>query len=104
MNSLWPVYSKGLPLEPTAEYTWLIHTISFSGVGVFRTAEDQGTGRKEAAPSPKGNGQHGSVANGAGSAVDGPPRTVRVEEIGSEHSGGGMESGSVNTKGRITWG
>ena len=30
-NSLWPVYSKGLPLEPTAEYAWLIHTISFGG-------------------------------------------------------------------------
>jgi RNA polymerase sigma-70 factor, ECF subfamily len=29
MNSLWPVYSKGLPLEPTAECAWLIHTISF---------------------------------------------------------------------------
>jgi hypothetical protein len=24
-----PVYSKGLPLEPTAECAWLIHTISF---------------------------------------------------------------------------
>jgi hypothetical protein len=28
-NSLWPVYSKGLPLELTAERAWLIHTISF---------------------------------------------------------------------------
>jgi hypothetical protein len=39
---------------------------SFSGVGVFRTAEDQRTGRKEAAPSPKGNGQHGSVSEWSG--------------------------------------
>jgi hypothetical protein len=25
-SSLWPVYSRGLPLEPTAEPAWLIHT------------------------------------------------------------------------------
>jgi hypothetical protein len=29
MHSLWPVYSKGLPLELTAKRAWLIHTISF---------------------------------------------------------------------------
>jgi len=40
MNSLWPVYSKGLPLEPTAEYTWLIHTISFAGRR-YQIARDQ---------------------------------------------------------------
>jgi hypothetical protein len=35
-------------------------------------------------------GWRARAANGAGSAVDGPPRTVRVEEIGSEHPAGGM--------------
>ena len=52
----------------------------------------------EAERSPKGNGQHGSAANGAGSAVDGPPRTVRVEEIGSEHLGGEKGAGPRKRK------
>ena len=38
-------------------------------------------GRNKAARHRKGNGPHGSEANGAGSAVDGTPRTARVEAI-----------------------
>ena len=34
ISSLWPVYSKGLSLEPTAERAWLIHTISFQNSGL----------------------------------------------------------------------
>src|ERR1700680_2428481 len=55
-------------------------------VRVFsRTAENRGNGRSKADLSPQGNGQHGTTAgrNGAGSAVDRPPRPFTVEDHGS---------------------
>ena len=44
----------------------------------IRTAENRRAGRNEAACHGKGNGQHGSAANGAGSAVDGTLRLAMV--------------------------
>jgi len=42
-SSLWPVYSKGLPLELTAERAWLIHTISLRSVGRDHRGLDDAT-------------------------------------------------------------
>jgi hypothetical protein len=50
---------------------------------VIRISERKQAGRIEAfrhRRATKGNGQHGSAANGAGSAVDGTPRLASVEE------------------------
>lgn len=41
-SSLWPVYSKGFPLEPTAAEAWLIHTISFGLFGCLLLDELNG--------------------------------------------------------------